>query len=532
MTEQRSHAGNNEARFRKLIELGIALSAERNHPRLMERILLGAKELAAADGGTLYVIDGDRLGFQILRNDTLGIAEGGTTGRPVRLPPLPLVLEDGSPNLRNVAALVANTGRTINIADAYHAPAEFDFSGVKHFDAVTGYRSRSFLTVPLKDNTGRISGVLQLINAAGRTGFPGDLVPVIEALAGQAAVALDNFHLLKAQKDLLQSFIKVLAAAIDAKSPYTGSHCQRVPVLTEMLTQAACDQQAGPFADFALDEEGWYELHVAAWLHDCGKVTTPEHIIDKATKLEAIYDRIHAVAARFAALRQQAQAEYWQALAEGGDAAALRPELARRLAELDGDRRFLETVNVGGEAMAPDALERLRRIAARRWTDADGIELPLLTEDELRNLSVVRGTLTPEERQIVNDHIVLTIKMLEQLPFPRTMANVVEYAGGHHEKMDGTGYPSGKTREQLSVPARIMAIADIFEALTAVDRPYKTGKTLSETVRIMAGMKAANHIDPDLFDLFLNSGVYQRYAERYLQPDQIDAVDVGEFMGK
>ncbi len=528
---QHEAAQRQERRYRKLIELGIALSAERNHQRLMERILLGAKELAVADGGSLYIVEGGQLKFAILRNDSLGIAEGGTTGQPIRLPAVPLTLEDGGPNFRNVAAYVANTGVTINIIDAYDEDEAFDFSGVKRFDEMTGYRSRSFLTVALKDNAGRMSGVLQLINAPDAEGFPPDLVPVIEALAGQAAVALDNARLLQGQKDLLDSFIKVIAAAIDAKSPYTGGHCQRVPVLTEMLTRAAVATTAGPFADFTLDEDGWYELHIAAWLHDCGKVTTPEHVVDKSTKLETIYDRIHTVKARLAGLRRAAEAAYWRSVAQGGDPTALAVARDAELAALDDDRRFLETINVGGEFMAPDKLERLAAVAARRWVDDEDIQRPLLDEDEVRNLSIARGTLTAEERQVINDHIVLTIRMLEQLPFPHNMGNVVEYAGGHHEKMDGTGYPAGKTREQLSVPARIIAIADVFEALTAVDRPYKKGKTLSETFRIMSFMKKDQHIDPDLFDLFLTSGVYREYARKFLQPDQIDEVDVAQFVG-
>lgn len=516
-----------------LVHLGIALSSERNHARLMERILMGAKVLSRADGGTLYLRDGDTLRFAIIQNDTLEIMLGGTRGMPKGFDRLQLY-SSGKPNHHNVATHAALTGKTVAIDDAYDV-AEFDFSGTKAFDERNGYRSKSFLTVPLKDSRGEVTGVLQLINAYDAHGaiapFRPQVIPLIESLASQAAVSLENYNLLQAQKDLLDAFIKVIAAAIDAKSPYTSGHCQRVPVLAEMLTRAVINLEEGPMADFTLDDDGFYELHIAAWLHDCGKVVTPEHVIDKATKLETIYDRIETVKARFATLKQAAETEFWRAVAEGGDREALQQVLTATLAGLDDDCRFLETINVGGEFMAADKLERLGRIATRTWRNTDGTVEPLLNDNEIYNLSVARGTLTAEERAIINDHMAITIRMLEQLPFPPSLSNVVEYAGGHHEKMDGTGYPKGLTRGQMSIPARIMAIADIFEALTAADRPYKPGKSLGETIDIMYKMKKANHIDPDLFDVFLTSGVYLLYAEDFMRPEQIDEVDIARYVG-
>ncbi len=519
-----------------LLDLSIDLSAERDRDRLLEKILLAAKALCRAEGGTLYLrTDDDRLSFEIVHNDALGIATGGTTGRKPAFPPMPLYREDGSPNHNNVVTHSVLTGAPVVVADAYRADDAFDFSGTRAFDAKTGYRSKSFLTVPMRDAENHVIGVLQLINAKDRRGrtvpFSEASVRLARALASQAGVAIENQALLQAQKDLLDSFIRVIAGAIDDKSPYTGFHCQRVPVLTEMLTRAACEDDAPPFRDFGLDENGWYELQVAAWLHDCGKITVPEHVMDKSTKLETICDRIEAVKARFAALRAEAEAAYWRGVAGGGDKSALARDRDARLAQLDEDRLFLEEINIGGEFMAPDKVERLRRIAAERWHDGEGRERPLLDADEVKNLETARGTLTDEEREIINGHMTATIKMLEQLPFPKHMANVVEYAGGHHEKMDGTGYPNGLTREQMSIPARIMAIADIFEALTAADRPYKKAKTVSEAIAIMAGMKQRNHIDPDLFDLFLRRGVFREYAEKYLRPEQIDAVDVDRLLG-
>ena len=365
--------GIDEEAYRKLIEIGIALTAERDHKRLIESILIGAKALSNADGGTLYLLDDEALRFEIMRTDSLGIALGGTTGKAIDFPPLHLHdPKTGEPNHRNVATHAALTGESINIADAYEAE-DFDFSGTKKFDEGTGYRSKSFLTVPLKNHEGDVIGVLQILNARDRgTGeviaFPESIRPLISALASQAAVALDNQQLIQALKELLDSFIELMAGAIDAKSPYTGGHCQRVPELTKMLVGAVCESDDPRFRDFDLTEEEWYELHIAAWLHDCGKVTTPEYVVDKATKLETIYNRIHEIRTRFEVVKRDAEIEYWKALAGGADdAQALKQRLDERLAQLDDDFAFIAECNIGGEFMAPEKIERTREIAARQW---------------------------------------------------------------------------------------------------------------------------------------------------------------------
>jgi len=524
--------------FKQIIDLGIALSAERNHDRLLESILLGAKEITNADGGTIYLrTEDDRLSFAIIRNDTLRIAMGGTTGKSIPFPALRMYREeDNQPNHNNVATHVALTGRTINIADAYNA-ANFDFSGTKAFDQKTGYRSKSFLTVPLKNHKGDVTGVLQLINArihktAEVIPFDPELEPAIESLASQAAVALDNQQLIQAQKNLFDSFMTMMARAVDAKSAYTGGHCQRVPVLTEMLAEAACAETEGPFADFSLTEDEWYELQTAGGLHDVGKVTTPVHIMDKATKLEQICDRIENVKTRFELLKRDAEVTYLRAAAaDGADRAALEQAFRARVDQIAKDYAFIAECNIGGEFMADEKIQRVKDIAAQE-IELDGKREKLLSDDEVMNLSIRRGTLNDADRKIINDHIVLTIQMLESLPFPKSMRRVPEIAGGHHEKMDGTGYPKGLKKDDMSIPARMMGIADIFEALTAADRPYKKPKTLSESIKIMSFMKKDQHIDPELFDLFLRSGIYKKYAERFLLPEQIDEVDISQYLSK
>lgn len=526
------------AAFKKIIDLGIALSAERNHDRLLESILLGAKDITNADGGTVYLrTDEDRLAFAIIRNDTLGIAMGGTTGKSIPFPALRMYREeDNQPNHNNVATHVALTGSTINIADAYNA-ANFDFSGTKAFDQKTGYRSKSFLTVPLTNHKGDVIGVLQLINSRVRNTadvipFEPEVVPLIESLASQAAVALDNQQLIQAQKNLFDSFMTMMAAAVDAKSAYTGGHCQRVPVLTEMLAEAACNETDGPFKDFHLSEEEWYELQIAGGLHDVGKVTTPVHIMDKATKLEKIVDRVDEVKVRFELVKRDLEVEHWKkAAANGVDKAALEQDLQAQLKQVADDFAFIAECNIGGEFMADEKIARLKEIADRQIL-LDGKVQALLSDDEVMNLSIRRGTLNDADRKIINDHIVLTIQMLESLPFPKHLRRVPEIAGGHHEKMDGTGYPKGLTRDQMSIPARMMGIADIFEALTAADRPYKKPKTVSESIKIMSFMKKDKHIDPDLFELFLRSGIYKKYAERFLLPEQIDEVNIEQYLSQ
>ncbi len=582
---------SDQASFERLIEIGIALSAEKDTNKLMETILLEAKDIGNADGGTLYIrTREDTLKFEIMRTDSLGVAMGGTTGIDITIPPLLMFKADGSPNHQQIAASAALSGDTLNIRDAYDSK-EFDFSGTKAFDASNNYRSRSFLTVPLKNSQGGVIGVLQLLNAKDpATGevveFSQDIQPLIEALASQAAVALDNAILIEAQENLLESFITLMARAVDAKSPYTGGHCERVPELTKMLTQAVCDTSSGPFASFNLTEEEWYELHIAAWLHDCGKVTTPEYVVDKSTKLETITDRIHEVRMRFEVVKREAEIECLNKILAGGDDASLRAELETTLAAIDDDFAFIAECNLGGEFMGDELVERVRQIARRTWhrtlNDRIGIaheelrrksreperelpcEEPLLADrvdhviehdalihsadpdnpygfrievpehkynlGEIYNLCISRGTLTAEERFKINDHIVQPIVMLESLPFPKHLQRVPDIAGGHHEKMDGTGYPKRLNGAEMSVPARVMAIADVFEALTAADRPYKPPKKLSESIRIMSFMVKDQHLDPELFRLFLESGVYQDYADKYLLPAQVDEVDIAAYL--
>lgn len=562
-----------------LVENGMLLSSERDKHRLLQHILMQGKRICNADAATLYLTtDNDSLRFTLRsKTDQLPVFE-----LPLHDP------ETGAPNERHVSTYVALRKQAVIIDDIYNED-RFDLSGTRRFDSESGYRTVSMLCVPLVAQSGEVLGVIQFMNATDPdsgdvVSFSRQSLRFVEALASQSAVALENHNLIESQRALIDSMIEILAGAIDAKSAYTGGHCARVPELALMLAEHASATVEGPLAGFRFEtQEQWREFRIGAWLHDCGKITTPEHIVDKATKLETVYNRIHEVRMRFEVLLRDAVIRRLEALAAGEKREDVEARHAAEAARLQDEFAFVAECNIGGELMAPERIERLQRIAEQRWMrhfdDRLGLSHeeaarlndfpnePLPTSEklladkpehlmprvatkaldpkygfkmsvpeyqfnfgELYNLSVSRGTLTAEERFKVNEHIVQTIVMLENLPFPKNLQRVPEYAGTHHETLLGTGYPRQLGPEQLSIPARIMAIADIFEALTACDRPYKKAKPLSESIRILARLRDRGHIDADLFALFLSSGLHLSYGDRYLKPEQLDQVDIAEFL--
>ncbi|MEO5362399.1 MAG: GAF domain-containing protein [Magnetococcus sp. DMHC-8] len=567
-----------QGKLENLIQTGLELGRERNRMELLRKLLFGGRDLLHCDVGTLYLVtDHKTLRFALRTNgdDALPTFE------------IPLYDEAGTPVERFISTWCALNNLPVIIDDIYQE-SRFDVSGTKKFDASSGYRTVSMLTVPIAPRDGEVIGVLQFLNALDpETGeitvFAPELVRFVTAMAAQAGVALDNHQLVETQKALMDALIKLIAGAIDTKSHYTGAHCERVPALGIMLAEEACRVTDGPLADFRFTtDEEWREFRIGAWLHDCGKVTTPEYVVDKATKLESIYNRIHEIRMRFEVLLRDAMIVRLEAIANGEGIEAATERFAARHAQLVDDFAFVAGCNLGDEFISPERIERLRRIAEEQWhrhfddrlglshaelgrfvdapaplpvieklladkpehilarldSPADDpahgfkVQVPkhLYNYGELYNLRVGRGTLTEEERFKINEHVIQTIVMLEQLPLPKEMRRVPEYAGAHHETLTGTGYPRRLGAAELSIPSRIMVIADIFEALTAGDRPYKLPKKLSESVKILYFFKKDGHIDPDLFDLFLRSGVYQRYAEQYLRPEQIDTVEVGQYL--
>jgi len=521
-------------RIRQLNEIGIALSAERDPDLLLEKILTSARKLTNADAGTLYLLNEEpkTLSFALVQNDTLKVHFGGT-GDPVdeKFPDLALYNKNGSKNDRMVAAYSVLEEKTVNIEDAYNEEG-FDFSGTRKFDANTGYRSKSILVVPLKNHENDVIAALQLLNKLDENGepiaFSQDDQELTESLASQAAVALTNQRLIRDLHTLFDSFTQVIANAIDAKSPQTGAHCRRVPDATLMIAEAASGSEYPGIEGFKLNKDDFYELKTAAWMHDCGKVVTPPHVVEKSKKLETIYDRIGTIDARMEVLSRDAEIKRLrEKLGETSDE-PVSAEVREQFAE---DLEFLRTANTGGEFMEDEKIDRVHALAKESFQTLDGETQQLLEEDERDFLCIRKGTLSDEERKIMEDHMVHTLDMLEQLPFPRHLKNVPEYAGGHHERMDGNGYPRGLTREQMSIPARIMGIADVFEALTAPERSYKKPMPLSLTLTIMGRMVENNHLDPDLFNLFVDKKVYLKYAEKYCKPEQIDEVDIDNLPG-
>jgi HD-GYP domain-containing protein (c-di-GMP phosphodiesterase class II) len=568
------HASSTQVR--RFLEISAVLAAERDLERLNARVLDETMLLARADAASIHLFDS--------KTHRLTLAQYASRYGGADASELATIAVDETTQPAQPLARAVREGRTVlvNIGRADRDGREWLGAEAKR----VGNDHIGLLAIPLRNRTDEVEGVLTLLHGSIRVeDVQPQVVAFIEKLSGVAAIAIETRRLMAERKALLEAFIELVAAAIDAKSPYTGGHCQRVPVLTKMLARAACDARDGPFRDFALSEDEWEAVHIASWLHDCGKVTTPEYVVDKATKLETLCDRIHEVRMRFEVLKRDAEIAYWKERTAGGDEAALASRLQAELKTLDDDFAFVATCNEGGEAMASDTVDRLRRIAQRTWqrtlddrlgisweeqqrkerTPAAGLPaterlladkpehviergpadvippgnpfgfkltMPPYRYDrgEIHNLTVGRGTLTDEERYKINEHIVQTIIMLEKLPFPRHLRSVPEIAGAHHEKMDGGGYPRGLTKEQMSPVARMLVIADIFEALTAADRPYKKGKTLSEAIGIMGRMCRDRHIDAQLFELFLRSGVYRRYAQDYLQPHQIDEVDVNSYV--
>jgi len=526
-----------EDRVKRLQEIGLSLSTEDDINVIFELIMAEAKNITNADGSTLYMIsdDGKTMKFEIMATESMNFAQGGTTGIEITIPPMQLFDEEGNPNHSSIVAYSANTGKTVNIKDAYKEKG-FDFTGAKTFDKNTGYRTQSVLSVPLKNHENDIVGVMQLINAkdpqSGKTiSFSADMQHQIESLASQGAVALTNKRLVAELKSLFESFIQLIATAIDKKSPYTGGHCERVPEITMLLADAVEKTTEGKYADFTMTEDERYELYLAGWLHDCGKVATPPHVVDKGMKLETITDRIEVMDTRFEVLKRDVeiaklkkQIELMTKGSANGEIKTLEEDLTARIEELSLDQTFIQKTNRGGEFMEEEDQKRVADIGNYKW-NLEGEETNFFDEKDVRNLQIPKGTLLPEEREIINDHIVITIDMLNKLPYPKNLRKIPEFAGGHHEKLDGTGYPKGLKDEEMSVQAKMMAIADIYEALTAADRPYKDGKKLSQAMRIMGFMKKDYEIDEELFAIFVKSGVYKQYAEKYLGEDQLDEID-------
>lgn len=503
---------NLEKKLKELNEIGIALSIERNIKALLKKILLYAKGLTLADGGTLYLItENDSLRFEIVVTESLDyMVVSGDREHTLPFKDVPLTVE-GRPNNRHIVAYAVNNRQCINVADAYTEEG-FDFSGTKDFDAKTGYRTRSVLTIPIINHEDKVIGALQLINAIHpetkeiKT-FSKEDEELAESLASQAGISITNQSLLLQLKNLFNSFVRIISDAIDEKSPSTGNHGKRVPVLAAMLAQAVTDTKEGPFKGVHFTPENLTELELAAFLHDCGKIVTPTHIVEKHKKLETIFDRIELIKTRLDLYKSDLKLQWLKEHPQEN------PEsfFAKLDEEIEEEKKFIQRCNDNLEPINDTALSHLKALLDKK----------VITEDEYKNLSLPYGNLTDEERKIMQNHVVMTYKMLSQLPFPEELKNVPEIAASHHERVDGKGYPRGLKKDQMPIQARILTIADIFEALSAPDRPYKPPLPLSQINEIMRKKAEDGEIDPDLLEIFFKKNVGLNYAKIFLDPAQM-----------
>lgn len=532
LSEVRNFTELQSDHIRELNRIGMALSAERNLGVLLEMIIHQARRFTNADGGTIYLRsnDGRHLIFAIVENETLRTRMGGTAGA-ITWPPLELFNQDGSENRKMVANLCALTKKTVNIEDVYSADG-FDFEETKTFDGRTGYRSKSMLVIPMENHEGEVIGILQLLNKQKPdTGIPIRFTEYDEttalALASQAAIAITNAKLISDLEQLLNSFIKSIAAAIDEKSPYTGGHIKRVAMLTEIISVAINEDSTGPFRDVCFSDGQLRQLQMAAWMHDVGKITTPEHVVDKSAKLETIFDRIEIVKMRFELIKQQERINYLRKKLECASKREFtfsndfEPEFKEMSEELDRDYSFLEKVNAGSEFLDDESILRVNEIAKRELGLGEG-SISALTENEVENLCVRKGTLTAAERQKINAHAAVTLKMLSALPFPRKLERVPEIAAAHHETLNGKGYPLGLEGGRICLEARILALADIFEALTAADRPYKRAKSIPEAAEILKRMADNGELDADLVRFFFEKELFLRFNKAEREGNKID----------
>ena len=538
--EIKQHLSRNqlgEKNINQLIDIGHALTNEKNFDALMEKILMGAKQLSNADGGTLYLFNEElkSLNFTVVQTDSLHIKMGGTQGE-ITWPDVQLYIDD-KPNFEQVAALCALTGRLINIEDVYYSP-EFNFEGTKKFDAGTGYRTKSMLVVPMKDHENNVIGVLQLLN---KLDDNDEIIPfdkndenLILSMSSQAAVSISNNRLIAELEKLLHDFIKAIADAINEKSKYTGGHINRVAEISVMLAKAINEDTTGFYKDNNFTKQELDQIDISAWMHDIGKIITPEYVIDKATKLETIYDRLEFVIAKFEVLKRDRELQYYKDLASTPkkDQEALLNSFNADIQKIEDDLEFIKITNKGSEFMDDENIQKLHEIA-RIPLVINGKETTLLTENELYNLSIKKGTLTNEEREVINNHVVMSYKILSKLTFPKKLERVPVIAASHHKTIytDENGRHGGYGHEDLmslpmTIEDRILAVADVFEAVTASDRPYKEPNTLNQSLRILKFMAEDNHLDYDMVKFFIENKVYEEYAKDNLTKKQLDEVTI------
>ena len=514
-----------EADMERLNSIGIALSSEKNLDKLLETIVTDARSFTHCDAGTLYRVNEKKktLTFEIMQTESTGYYAGGTTDLKITVPPVHLEVE-GQPNHTNVSASVAITKKVVNIPDVYEAEG-YDFTGPKKYDEMTGYRTESMLVIPMTDHTDKVIGVLQLINALSPGGehipFDGKYESMVRSLASQAAVAINNAQLILDIENLFKALVHYTVKAIDARSPHTAGHSSRVAKLTRRLAEDISLQTTGPFANVHFTPDELEEIWVAGIMHDVGKIGVPESVLEKRNKLDGakytvVLDRLQKIKELYylgARLRNTTKSHPEELEDE---------QLQTELKELEEDHEFILWVNKPG-FLAPEKKAQLDRIAAKTYVDGEGNPQPYLTDEEYENFSVVKGNLTVEERKTIQYHVVATRKLLSKLPFTDKLANVPLFASSHHEWPNGKGYPKGLKGDEIPLPARLMCIADVWDALTAQDRPYKPPTPPDKSCQILQAGAEHNEFDKDAVDLFIAHRLWEKKAGEISEfPDEDD----------
>ena len=506
----------NHKMFQRIMDINLELASELDKDKLFDMILTLTRELTHSDAGTLYIKSKDKkyLDFTVVQNKSLNIFMGGTKGE-ITWNSLPLYLENGEENKSMVAVVSAVENKIINIPDVY-IDENYNFEGTKKFDASTGYRSKSMLVIPLINHEKDVIGVLQLINKIQDdeiASYNENDERIIKALSAQAAMALTNSQLILSLEEFLDAYVSTIASAIDAKSKHTLNHITKISKLAPLIARAIHEDET-KYKSVTYSAKDLKEIELAAKMHDIGKISMPESIIDKATKLQLMIDGVELIKERAEIIKRDYEIAFLKK-------EITQKEFIQKLQILDDDIKFIERVNFGSEFMRKDDLERIKNIAKHKYIK-DNKEILLISENEKYNLSIERGTLTKEEKEIMNSHARLSYEMLSALPFPKKYENVLHIAVNHHEKLNGEGYPRGLEEKDLVLEDRIMILADIFEALTSSDRPYKGAKKLSEVFTILDFMAKDGEIDKELLEFFRNCDLLNEYINEELHPDQID----------
>lgn len=576
LKELNSEIEEQERQIDILSVAGAELSKLQKQSTALELILNTARNLTNADGGTVYIvvekinddpfnpgdIESRSLSFEVLQNETMKtFLRRQEDGKDI-LPPVSLE-ENGKPNLNNVSAYCANTGKIINIPDVYNAQG-FDFTGMKKYDQTTGYKSKSMLVLPLRDHENELIGVLQLINRQTKDGktipFSENDQTIVHAMAYQAAISLTTQMLLKAQVKLFDAFVRVLAEGLGEKSPYTYGHINRVAKLSVDLADVISKHNKGMYKGIKFDNTQMEEIRLAGWMHDIGKLTTPEHVVSKSIKLELLVDRFELIVERYNSKIKDFEIEYLNQKLAGiknnePDAffEKLEGEKNQKILNLVKDLKVINKTNTGGEFLEESVAKLVVRNARQKVdhylkTEKKivagqrricGVSLaekiiknPIIDPIELDFLLIAKGTLSDRERKVINDHADRSWRWLMRLPFPKNMVKLPLYAGAHHETLDGEGYPNQLVDEQLPIQSRIIAVVDIFEALTANDRPYKQPMPLSKALMILGNMVKDGYLDAEIVRIFLTTRLHEKYADQFMDNEQIDEIDVADWIKK